>query len=87
MSLSFVIKQLEVKTCNFLIKEFNSYKPGIVFLDIGKQNSPRWDAADCGIPSGAVLFALKNFSEKWIKNYKIAPHSPKNGSVLDYSFK
>ena len=25
--------------------------------DIGKQNSPRCDAAECGIPSGAFLFA------------------------------
>ena len=25
--------------------------------DIGKQNSPRWDAAERGVPSGAILFA------------------------------
>ena len=25
--------------------------------DIGKQNSPRCDAAECGVPSGAILFA------------------------------
>ena len=25
--------------------------------DIGKQNCPRWDAAKCGVPSGAILFA------------------------------
>ena len=24
---------------------------------IGKQYSPRWDAAECGVPSGAILFA------------------------------
>ena len=25
--------------------------------DIGKQNSPRWDTAERGVPSGAILFA------------------------------
>ena len=25
--------------------------------NIGKQNSPRCDAAECGVPSGAILFA------------------------------
>ena len=25
--------------------------------DVGKQNSPRWDAAFCGVTSGAILFA------------------------------
>ena len=25
--------------------------------DIGKQNSPRWDAAEHSVPSGAILFA------------------------------
>ena len=25
--------------------------------DMGKQNSPRWDAAERGVPSGAILFA------------------------------
>ena len=32
--------------------------------DIGKQNSPRWDAAERGVPSGAILFAQKNFFEQ-----------------------
>ena len=32
--------------------------------DIGKQNSPRCDAAFCGVPSGAILFALRTFIEK-----------------------
>ena len=32
--------------------------------DIGKQNSPRCDAAERGIPSGAILFAWRNFIEK-----------------------
>ena len=32
----------------------------ISFFDefhLNKQNSPRWDAALCGVPSGAILFA------------------------------
>ena len=32
--------------------------------DIGKQHSPRCDAADWGVPSGAILFAQRNFNEK-----------------------
>ena len=32
--------------------------------DIGKQNSPRWDAAERGVPSGANLFAWRNFIKK-----------------------
>ena len=32
--------------------------------DIGKQHSPRCDAAERGVPSGAVLFAQRNFIEK-----------------------
>ena len=32
--------------------------------DIGKQNSPRCDAAKRGIPSGAILFADMNLIEK-----------------------
>ena len=33
------------------------WSSGIILLDIGKQNSPRCDAAECGVPSGANLFA------------------------------
>ena len=32
----------------------------ILFFDeipLSKQNSPRWDAAFCGVTSGAILFA------------------------------
>ena len=32
--------------------------------DIGKQNSPRCDAAERGVPSGAILFAQRHFIEK-----------------------
>ena len=32
--------------------------------DIGKQNSPRFDATERGVPSGAILFAKRIFIEK-----------------------
>ena len=32
--------------------------------DIGKQNSPRCDAAKRDVPSGAILFAILIFTEK-----------------------
>ena len=41
--------------------------------DIDKQNSTRCDAAKRGVPSEAILFALLNFIEKWIKNEKLLP--------------
>ena len=51
----------------------NSYKPGVFLLDIGKQHSPRCDAAEpsgailfvqTAEPSGAILFVQRNFIEK-----------------------
>ena len=50
--------------------------------DIGKQNSPRRDAAERGVPSGAILFASRNFIEKLDKKIKITPNTPKNESGL-----
>ena len=44
--------------------------------DIGKQHSPRCDAAERGVPSGAILFAYRNFFEKWNKTFKITPEAP-----------
>ena len=38
--------------------------------DIGKQNSPRCDAAERGVPSGAILFAYRIFIEKLKKKNK-----------------
>ena len=38
--------------------------------DIGKQYSPRCDASECGVLSGAILFAYRNFVEKWNKILK-----------------
>ena len=40
---------------------------GCFLWDICKQNSPRCDAAKCGVPSGAILFAYVNFIENEIK--------------------
>ena len=37
----------------------NSFNPGSLLWDIGKQNSARCDAAERGVPSGAILFARK----------------------------
>ena len=42
----------------------NQYKPASFLWDIGKQNSPRCDAAKHGVPSGTILFAHRNFIEK-----------------------
>ena len=51
--------------------------------DIGKQNSPRWDAAaERGVPSGAILFAKRIFIKNLFKNLKITPDAPKNESGL-----
>ena len=48
----------------------NPYKPGVFLWDIGKQKSPRCDAAKRGVPSGAILFAYRNFNEKCNINEK-----------------
>ena len=37
---------------------------GSFLWDIGKQNSLRCDATERGVPSGAILFAKRNFIEK-----------------------
>ena len=48
--------------------QINSYKPGVPLWDIGKQYSPRCDAAERGVPSGTILFAQRNSSKNEIKN-------------------
>ena len=48
------------------LKRVNSYKPGVLFNAHRQQYRPRWDAAKCGVPSGAILFA-KNFIKNEIK--------------------
>ena len=45
----------------------NPHKPDVLFMGhtrVGKQKSPRCDAAKCSAPSGATLFAYINFIEK-----------------------
>ena len=49
--------------------------------DIGKQHSSRRDAAERGVPSGAILFAQRNSSKDEIKK-NITPNTPKNESGL-----
>ena len=41
----------------YFLNIINSFKPVVPFMDIGKQYSPRCDAAERGVPSGAILFA------------------------------
>ena len=38
--------------------------PACLLWDIGKQHSPRCDATERGVPSGAILYAWRNFIEK-----------------------
>ena len=57
---------------------FNSFKPGVPLWDIGKQHSPRCDVTERGVPSGAILFAQRNFIKNEIKKIKITPNTPKN---------
>ena len=47
--------------------------------DIGKQHSPRCDATEHGIPSGAILFAQRKFIEK-VNKMKISLDAPKSES-------
>ena len=56
--------------------------------DIGKEHCPRCDTAERGVPSGAILFAYRNFIEKWNKIFfKIAPAAPKNENGLTLMIK
>ena len=57
----------------------------VISWDIGKQNSPRSesDAAECGVPSVAILFAyIEIIHQKIQQNLKITPDAPKNESGL-----
>ena len=56
-----------LKTLYILVVRFLTHLSLVSFLwDIGKQHSPRCDAVR-GVPSGAILFAKRNFIEKWDK--------------------
>ena len=37
---------------------------------IGKQYSPKYDATERGVPSGAILFCLEKFHRDKLKNLK-----------------
>ena len=50
--------------------------------DIGKQYSPRCDAIERVVPSGAILFAQRNVIEKRDKKNKNTPNTPKNESGI-----
>ena len=55
---------LAMKPREMFLTWFNSYKPASFLWDIGKQHSLICDAAERGVPSGAILFAQSNFIEK-----------------------
>ena len=70
-------KNLVFPLKDILLKHtINSYKHGVLFMGhIGKQHSPRCDAAECGVPSGAILLHRKISSKNEIE---ITPNTPKN---------
>ena len=47
-----------------ITKDLTHISLASLLWDIGKQNSPRCDAAERGVPSRAILFAWRNFIEK-----------------------
>ena len=54
-----------------------------ILWDICKQNSPRYDAADRSVPSGAIPLAYRSFIENEIKmKKKNTPDAPKNENGL-----
>ena len=59
-----------------------TYISRVSFLwDIGKQYSPRCDAAEHNVPSEAIQMLLKHFIENR-KKIKITPNAPENDSEL-----
>ena len=69
-ALTFIQKILTFKSrcCVFKVREYISLASFLWV--IGKQNSPRFDAAKRGVQSGAILLANIIFIEKWNKNDK-----------------
>ena len=47
-------RSLQIHVCGLC---FTHMSLASLLWDIGKQNSPRCDAAERGVPSGAILFA------------------------------
>ena len=61
----FHCKQYYLPTLNhFRTLIFTHLSLASFLWDMGKQHSPRWDAAERGVPSGAILFAQRNLIEK-----------------------
>ena len=60
--------KIESNTANkkpiFLILLTHIREPGVLFWDIGKQHSPRFDTAERGDPFEVILFAQRNFIKK-----------------------
>ena len=50
--------------CRILIRFITHISLASFLWEIGKQNRHRCDAAKCGVPSGAILFAYKYFIKK-----------------------
>ena len=50
--------------CFFCLSVLTHLRLASLLWDIGKQHSPRCDAAERGVPSVAILFAWRNFIEK-----------------------
>ena len=42
-----------------------------LLCDKGKQHSPRCEAAERGVPSGAILFALRILMENWVISWSL----------------
>ena len=62
---SFVLRMYAVSGSNerFSLK-LTRLSLASLLWDIGKQNSPRCDAAERGVSSGAIPFAYRNFIKK-----------------------
>ena len=60
-----MVKRKRKNSRDIGISRINPYKPSVVFYgDIGKQNSPRYDAIKRSVPSGAIPFDDMIFIEK-----------------------
>ena len=61
----------------YMLKTLTHLSLASLLWDIGKQHSPRCDAAERGVPSWAFLSAWRNFTKTEIK---ITPNNAKNES-------
>ena len=51
-----------------IFRSLTHFSLASLLWDMGKQHSPRCYAAERGVPSGAILFAWRNFIEQRDKN-------------------